>query len=73
MENKDNKLKLFFGGNKDQHIGWVEVYNGVNVIEYTVDRKEIYSSRPLLILPIGDILKEECFGAFDLSRHKLPY
>ncbi len=73
MENQDNKLKLFFGGNKDQHIGWVEVYNGVNVIEYTVDRIEIYSSRPLVILPNGDILIGECFGAFDLSRHKLPY
>ena len=32
MENQDNKLKLFFGGNKDQHIGWVEVYNGTSFL-----------------------------------------
>lgn len=70
----DTRSKLFLAGDKDQHIGWVEVYNGVNVIEYIVDKKKIESARgPLLILPIGDILKEECFGAFDLARHKLPY
>ncbi|MCD6065147.1 MAG: hypothetical protein K0R82_3058 [Flavipsychrobacter sp.] len=70
----DTRSKLFLAGNKDQHIGWVEVYNGVNVIEYIVDKKKIESARgPLLILPIGDILKEECFGAFDTGKHKLPY
>ena len=69
----DTRSKLFLAGDKDQHIGWVEVYNGVNVIEYIVDRKKIESNSPLLILPIGNILKEECFGAFDLGKHKLPY
>lgn len=70
----DTRSKLFLAGDKDQHIGWVAVYNGVNVIEYIVDKTMIGSgSRPLLILPIGDILKEECFGAFDLGRHRLPY
>lgn len=69
----EQRSKLFLAGDKDQHIGWVEVYNGVNVIEYIVDKEQVHSGRPMLILPIGNILKEECFGAYDRSRHKLPY
>lgn len=74
MENAPaRRSKLFLAGDKDQHIGWVEVYNGVNVIEYIVDKEQVQNGRPLLILPIGNILKEECFGAFDRGRHKLSY
>jgi hypothetical protein len=69
----ENKRKLFLGGDKNQHIGWVEVYNGVNVIEYTVERDAIRQGRDFLILQIGDSLTEECFGAYDRSRHELPY
>ncbi|MCD6065146.1 MAG: hypothetical protein K0R82_3057 [Flavipsychrobacter sp.] len=71
----DTRVKLFLAGDKDQHIGWVDVYNGVNVIEYIVDKRKIESSRgPLLILPLGDYRKEECcFGAYDQGKHKLPY
>ncbi|WP_276135118.1 hypothetical protein [Polluticoccus soli] len=71
----DTRCKLFLAGDKDQHIGWVEVYNGVNVVEYIVDRNTIESSRgALLILSLGDSLKkDEYFGAFDVSKHKLPY
>jgi hypothetical protein len=69
----ERRSKLFLAGNKDQHIGWVDVYNGVNVIEYIVDKEQVHSGRPMLILPIGNILKEECFGAYDRGRHKLPY
>lgn len=67
------KIKLYLGGNRDQQIGWVEVYNGVTVIEYTVDKNSIQGKTPFIILPIGNILKEESFGAFDRSRHPLPY
>ncbi len=69
----ENKRKLFLGGDKDQHIGWVEVYNGVNVIEYTVDKDSIKQGRDFLILQIGDSLTEECFGAYERGRHELPY
>ena len=71
--NSNTKRKLFLGGDKDQHIGWVEVYNGVNVITYIVDKEEINRHRDLLILSIGNSLKEECFGAYDRTKHKLPY
>lgn len=67
------RSKLYLGGDKLHHIGWVEVYNGVNVIEYTVDKESVQGKMPLLILPIGNILSEECFGAFDRGKHKLPY
>lgn len=67
------RSKLYLGGDKLHHIGWVEVYNGVNVIEYTVDKESVQGKMPLLILPIGNIFTEECFGAFDRSKHQLPY
>jgi hypothetical protein len=75
MAQQDNEMrsKLYFGGDKNQHIGWVEVYNGVNVIEYIVDKKDLHVKTELLILSIGDSLKEQCFGAFDRSKHSLPY
>ncbi len=73
IESKKNRSKLYLGGDKSQHIGWVEVYSGVNVIEYTVDKEAVQGKRSFIILPIGNSLKEECFGAFDLSRHKLPF
>jgi hypothetical protein len=72
MENAENKKKLFFA-DTNQQIGWVQVYNGVNVIEYTVDKTSYQSDINLLILPIGDCLKEEIFGAFDPRKHVLPY
>ena len=67
------RSKLFLGGNMDQHIGWVSVYNGVNVIEYIVDKEDIRGRDHFIILSIGNALKEEFFGAFDRTRHKLPY
>jgi hypothetical protein len=75
MAQRDNEIrsKLFFGGDKEMHIGWVEVFNGVNVIEYIVDKEQLQVKTELLILSIGDSLKEQCFGAFDRSRHTLPY
>lgn len=75
MPKPDTRCKLFLAGNKDHHIGWVEVYNGVNVVEYIVDRKTFESTRgALLILPIGNALeKDEYFGAYDVGKHKLPY
>lgn len=73
QEIPQQKRKLYLGGDKTNHIGWVEVYNGVNVIEYTVDKESIQGRQPFIILPIGDSLKEECFGAFDRSRHQMPY
>ena len=68
-----NRSKLFLGGDKSQHIGWVKVYNGVNVIEYTVDKSLIEGLNTLVILPIGNIFTEEAFGAYDRSKHRLPY
>lgn len=68
----NNRRKLFLGGDMSQHIGWVEVHNGVNVIEYT-EREILKNTNTFLILQIGDSLKEECFGAYDRSKHKLPY
>jgi|GEM_PF-4124402 hypothetical protein len=68
-----NRSKLFLGGDKTQHIGWVEVYNGVNVIEYTVDKTLIKNMNTLVILPIGNIFTEEAFGAFDRNKHRMPY
>lgn len=67
------RSKLYLGGDRTQQIGWVEVYNGVNVITYTIEKEKIQNKNPFLILPIGNILTEECFGAFDRSKHKLPY
>jgi hypothetical protein len=71
-ETGNRKRKLFLGGDRAQHIGWVAVHNGVNVIEYT-DQHTSHKADNFLILQIGDSLKEECFGAFDRSKHKLPY
>ncbi len=73
INHPESRSKLFLGGDKDKHIGWVDVYNGVHVIEYIVERSEIDPRGDLIILPIGNCLKEECFGAFDRTRHKLPY
>lgn len=73
QETKVNRGKLFLAGDKTQHIGWVEVYNGVNVIEYTVDKSVLEEMHTLVILPIGNIFTEECFGAYDRSRHQMPY
>jgi hypothetical protein len=69
----DRKHKLFLGSDKTQQIGWVEVYNGVNVIQYTVDKNTIKGSKEFLILPIGNSLVEECFGAFERGRHQMPF
>ncbi|RYD58398.1 MAG: hypothetical protein EOP56_05650 [Sphingobacteriales bacterium] len=69
----DGKRKLFLGSDKTQQIGWVEVYNGVNVIEYTVDKNSIKGTREFLILPIGNSLVEECFGAFERGKHQMPF
>jgi hypothetical protein len=69
----DGKRKLFLGSDKTQQIGWVEVYNGVNVIEYTVDKNTIKGNREFLILPIGNSLIEECFGAFERGKHQMPF
>ena len=74
MEQRERKKsKLFLGGDQSQHIGWVEVYNGVNVIEYIVDKVTIEGQSPFVILAIGNSLKEEFFGAFDRTRHKMPF
>lgn len=69
----DRKHKLFLGGDTTQQIGWVEVYNGVNVIEYTVDKETIRGNKEFLILPIGNSLVEEYFGAFERGKHQMPY
>jgi hypothetical protein len=67
------KRKLFLGGDRTQQIGWVEVYNGVNVIQYTVDKNTIQGGRDFIILPIGNSLVEECFGAFERGKHQMPF
>jgi hypothetical protein len=74
MENiSDTRSKLFLGGDKTKHIGWVEVYNGVNVIEYNLDNGQSKGFNNFMIIPIGNSLKEEAFGAFERGKHQLPY
>lgn len=67
------KMKLYLGGDTSSHIGWVQVYNGVNVIEYTEDHQAFKYNNNFIILALGDALKEEFFGAFDRTRHTMPY
>ena len=70
---KPNKFKLYLGGDKDKHRGWVKVFSGVNVIEYEAEHQALRNTHTFMILPIGDVLHVECYGAFDRSKHKLPY
>jgi hypothetical protein len=74
MENiLDTRSKLFLGGDKNKHIGWVDVYNGVNVIEYNESNEQFKGFNNFMIIPIGNSLKEEAFGAFERGKHPLPY
>lgn len=66
-------MKLYLAGDQDHHIGWVQVYNGVNVIEYTEAHQVYKANNNFIILAIGDALKEEYFGAYDRTRHAMPY
>lgn len=72
MEAIQNKMKLYLGGDKDKQIGWIRVFNGVNVIEYINEHQE-YKHHNFIILAIGDALKEEYFGAYDRTKHAMPY
>ncbi len=70
---KELGYELYLGGDKDQHIGWVEVHSGVIVINYKEEFKIIKKENNYLILPLGDSLKTEYYGAYDRSKHKMPY
>jgi hypothetical protein len=61
------------GGDKSMHIGWVKVHSGVNVISYLPEFENLNGNNNFLILQIGDSLQTECYGAFDRTKHVMPF
>ncbi len=73
QEANGKRFELYLGGDKEQLMGWVQVHNGVIVIDYKDEYRYTTNSGNYLILPLGDALKLEFYGAYDRSKHKMPY